>query len=73
MNGSIPAILTGGFGNGTFAGSPSLVVTMGYGIGEPPAGPAVIYLCLAAAYRENSIRAEYHRNIIAVTSSGCRC
>lgn len=29
----IKAIITGGFGNGTFNGSPSLVVTLGYGIG----------------------------------------
>lgn len=37
---AIRDIVLRGFSNGTFNGSASLIVTQGYGIGEPPAEPA---------------------------------
>lgn len=61
MNGSIAAIVLLGFGNGTVDGSPSLVVTMGYGVSAvvEPTGRRICNLTaaprtydLAAAYRE---------------------
>lgn len=61
LTGSIPSILSLGLGNGVFAGSPSLVLTLGFGAGEAvtPSATASWAYCIFSgnkghvAFKEN--------------------
>jgi len=44
MTGSPSAIITLGYGNGTFDGEPSLILSLGYGAGDAVPDSIVFYL-----------------------------
>ncbi len=58
MNGSIGAIITLGFGNGTFTPDLGLLVTLGYGIADIVTGP----FCVVASqfHAPGSISSQSH-------------